>query len=263
MDAVVPPGPCCLFFDIDGTIARNEQPPSAETVRALHTLQKAGHRVVICTGRTMCDIYTTLLDVGFDAVIAGAGSHVVAGGGEVYHGFLPTGLLRQTVAGMLQHGFSGVLEGTGNIYLVPGKVPLPAGWPHLAGLEEVGPHLEVEKFTIHTTGHAHIEEVLQTMPLLRQYYETYPSNSGGLCEFVLKGRNKAFGMDRALEHFGISRKNSIAFGDSMNDEAMLRHAAVGVAMGDAPQPLRALADYVTAPLEEEGVAAALLYMGML
>ena len=46
----------------------------------------------------------------------------------------------------------------------------------------------------------------------------------------------------------------MAFGDGLNDVTMLRDAGVGVAMGNASDEIRALADVVTASCDEDGVA---------
>ena len=49
----------------------------------------------------------------------------------------------------------------------------------------------------------------------------------------------------------------MAFGDGGNDISMLRHVGIGVAMGNARDEVKAAADYVTASVDEDGVAKAL------
>ncbi|WP_305116263.1 HAD hydrolase family protein [Acutalibacter muris] len=44
---------------------------------------------------------------------------------------------------------------------------------------------------------------------------------------------------------------------------MLRHARIGVAMGNAEPEVKAVADYVTTPVWEDGVKNALLHLGIL
>jgi Cof subfamily protein (haloacid dehalogenase superfamily) len=60
------------------------------------------------------------------------------------------------------------------------------------------------------------------------------------------------GLCRALS---ISPAETLAFGDGLNDISMLQAAGVGVAMGNAPDPVKAAADLVTAGCDEAGVAA--------
>ena len=60
-----------------------------------------------------------------------------------------------------------------------------------------------------------------------------------------------------LEHYGLSAKQAVAFGDSDVDLDMLQYCGLGVAMGNAPRQLKEAADYVTASNDEEGVYIAL------
>ena len=55
----------------------------------------------------------------------------------------------------------------------------------------------------------------------------------------------------------------MAFGDSMNDYEMIEKAGNGIAMGNAVDKLKEVADYVTRPIEEEGVNFALRHFGYL
>lgn len=246
-----------LFFDIDGTIARNDQPPSDVTTEAIRRARANGHKAFICTARTICDVYDSLFQVGFDGIIAGAGAQIIVEGKEIYHHFIPENVLIRTVEGFYEHNFSGVLEGTDNIYFVPGEVELVGDFPRLKSIADVSKDLKIEKFTIHTFDHAHIRRVLQQMPELLDDYDMYANNSGSFGEFVWKGIDKAFGIRKVAEYYGASMKDTMAFGDSMNDAAAIRAAGTGVVMGDAPQELKEMADLVTGTLEEEGIAGAL------
>ena len=60
-----------------------------------------------------------------------------------------------------------------------------------------------------------------------------------------------------LEHYGLSAKQAVAFGDSDVDLDMLQYCGLGVAMGNAPRSVTEAADYVTASNDEEGVYIAL------
>ena len=198
-----------------------------------------------------------------DIAVRGAGAQVIADGKEIFHYLIPEPLLIKTVEGFYRHNFSGVLEGTDNIYLVPGEVELPDGWPVIKGIEEIGAHLKIEKFTIHTFDHAHIDRVVAEMPELLEDYDLYPNNSGSFGEFVCKGIDKAFGIRTVAEYYHADISETIAFGDSMNDASMIRAAGMGVVMGNAPKELRDMADLVTGTLAEDGVAAALERLGLI
>lgn len=68
--------------------------------------------------------------------------------------------------------------------------------------------------------------------------------------------DKANTLGVLLEHLGVKREEVMAIGDGTCDVAMLQLAGMGVAMGQAPDSVKACADYITASNEEDGVAAA-------
>ncbi len=88
----------------------------------------------------------------------------------------------------------------------------------------------------------------------------FGTNAG---EMMLPGVHKATGIEVVLAHLGIDRADTIAIGDSYNDLEMLQHVAVGIAMGDAPQPVKDIADEVTASTTEDGVRLAFLRHGLI
>ena len=63
--------------------------------------------------------------------------------------------------------------------------------------------------------------------------------------------------------FGFANGETMAFGDGGNDVAMLRAAGVGVAMGNACDEALNAADYVTATVDDDGIARALEHLGIL
>ncbi len=69
--------------------------------------------------------------------------------------------------------------------------------------------------------------------------------------------NKARALRVLAEYYGIQPQEVMAVGDSYNDLAMIKWAGIGVAMGNAPEEVKAAADYVTLSNEEHGVAEAL------
>ena len=72
-----------------------------------------------------------------------------------------------------------------------------------------------------------------------------------------KGGNKASAVERLCKYFGITMSEAITMGDDRNDIDMLEEAGLGIAMGNAHETIKKVADYVTASNEEDGVALAL------
>ena len=77
------------------------------------------------------------------------------------------------------------------------------------------------------------------------------------------GIDKATGMREFMSAYGYRAAEVAAFGDGGNDVAMLSAAGVGVAMGNACEEALHAADYVTAPVDEDGIARALGHLGIL
>ncbi len=76
-------------------------------------------------------------------------------------------------------------------------------------------------------------------------------------EFIEIGRpgvSKASALDALARAHGLTSADCVAFGDAVNDHEMLRWAGVGVAMGNADDVTRSIADVVTAPNDDDGIA---------
>ncbi|WP_160678232.1 Cof-type HAD-IIB family hydrolase [Clostridium sp. C8-1-8] len=75
-----------------------------------------------------------------------------------------------------------------------------------------------------------------------------------MLEFMKKGCNKATGIEKLVQYLGIDSSEVIAIGDAVNDKEMIGYAGLGVAMGNAEEDIKNLADFVTKSNEEDGVA---------
>lgn len=73
-------------------------------------------------------------------------------------------------------------------------------------------------------------------------------------EATWKGVNKASSLQAICERRNIRPEEVIAFGDEQNDIRMLQFAGLGVAMGNASEKLKAVADEVTLSNNEDGIA---------
>ena len=82
-------------------------------------------------------------------------------------------------------------------------------------------------------------------------------------DIVCKGNSKQLGMDKIMERFGITLEETMAFGDGGNDISMLRHAGIGIAMGNANDTVKASANYVTDSVDEDGIWNALKHFNLI
>ena len=76
-------------------------------------------------------------------------------------------------------------------------------------------------------------------------------------EFTPLGVDKTKALKETFKVLGIERDEIISFGDAQNDQSMIEWAGIGVAMGNAVEEVKAIADYVTLSNNEDGIAAAL------
>ena len=76
-------------------------------------------------------------------------------------------------------------------------------------------------------------------------------------ELVPQGIDKALSLSVLLENIGMTREEVIAIGDGYNDLSMIKFAGMGIAMGNAQEPVKKAADYITLTNEEDGVAEAI------
>ena len=82
-------------------------------------------------------------------------------------------------------------------------------------------------------------------------------------EFVDGAGGKMAGIDKYIAGLGITRQEIMAIGDGENDMDMIMHAGIGVAMGNADEHVKAVADYVTADVDHGGVMQALKHFGVI
>lgn len=76
-------------------------------------------------------------------------------------------------------------------------------------------------------------------------------------EFTAQGIDKAKALDTVLKPMGYKQEEMMAFGDGYNDASMVQYAGIGIAMANAVDDLKAIADDVTLSHDEDGIAAAI------
>ena len=72
-------------------------------------------------------------------------------------------------------------------------------------------------------------------------------------EILPKGVDKATAIEKLLLMLRCTREELICFGDGYNDMTMLEYAGMGVAMGNAKDEVKAVADYITSGNDEDGI----------
>lgn len=73
-------------------------------------------------------------------------------------------------------------------------------------------------------------------------------------DLMPKGINKGKSILEIADYYKIDHKDTYAFGDETNDIEMIKMAGVGVAMGNASEYVKKIADFVTKSNDEDGIA---------
>ena len=100
------------------------------------------------------------------------------------------------------------------------------------------------------------QRILQLTPVISVAEETgcvscrwYPE----FADITATNANKGNGFLDIISHEGIPVEDTMAFGDGGNDVSIIERAGIGVAMGNANQILKDVADLVTSSVDEDGV----------
>ena len=76
-------------------------------------------------------------------------------------------------------------------------------------------------------------------------------------EVMRNGSTKGDAVRYLANYFGIDKEEVMCIGDSENDLSMIKYAGTGVAMGNASEDIKSVADYVTDTNVNDGVAKAI------
>ena len=268
--------PALAFFDIDGTLtwakegeADIDAAPTDAVRLALENFVARGNLAVLCTGRPLCNVPPALKTLPFAGMVTLAGGHVELDGEVVRDVGMPSDVVellvscceRARVPAYFESSSRGVVlawPGVFSLFDTFGEFSERVGIEELRG---VLAGIDVGKVVFDSE---HIELLLTMAPAITERCSV--CNIGdGLYEVTVPGITKFDGMRAvwsALRERDVRIGTVYGFGDSENDGSMLSAVDVAVAMGNALPAVRVSADYVTDPVWDNGVAAALEAFGL-
>ncbi|RAL21901.1 Cof-type HAD-IIB family hydrolase [Thermoflavimicrobium daqui] len=254
-----------IACDLDGTLLTSEKKISKRTQDVLTTLSHLGHKVVIATGRPFHNSYHIYQALQLQTPM------VNFNGGYVHHPEDPSFPKR----------------------IVPLSLELAKKVIRIAYEKDIhniqaecltGNYLEIEESNISFLSELkdqrkvdNMFENLQENPHCLVFYSQHKENMDHF-EYILTAEhphevtvhrwgppyhaleviphsiNKAKGLQYVTEYYQIPSEKVIAFGDQTNDFEMIRFAGHGIAMGNALEELKQVANDVTSTNEEDGVA---------
>ncbi len=255
-----------IFFDCDGTLlSHNGMYVPDSTRRAFELLEKKGIRRVLSTGRHITELQrlTAIHDLKFDAFITINGAFTYDSEGIVSSFAFDEEDIRAAYAYLRENtlGVEFFEEQEAYVNLVNEAVIRSQESIH----DEIPPVLPLERILSHPVyqivayGIAESEAFVNHMKNVR----VTRWNASNAVDMVHSFAGKESGMKTLREKWGITVEETMAFGDALNDIAMLKHAGLGVAMGNSEPALKEMADYVTGDIDHDGLYSALVHFGIL
>jgi len=273
-----------VFLDVDGTLVNDSGLVPDSAREAVREARAGGHRVFLCTGRSPAELWPELTGIGFDGLVAASGAFVEVGGEILLHRSLTRPEVEHVLRFFEAHHIDFYFQANDGIYatsevrerlreLIAGSVTdrdvlaeLERGLFGFVDAIKVGvdPYVPSVTKVIYLFAEVTLDELraefADSFDVIPSSVPLFGPTSG---ELMLPGVNKATGIDVLLAHVGVDRADTIAIGDSYNDLEMLEHVAVGVAMGQAPEAVKAVADEVTAGVDEDGIRLSFLRHGLI
>lgn len=264
-----------IFLDVDGTLVNDNGiiPESAKL--AVKEARKNGHYVFLCTGRSKAELFDHIMDIGFDGIIGSSGGYIEVNNKVVLHKRVEIDHVKHLVNYFNENNIDFYLESNGGLFASKNCKA------HLRNIIFGNPNMDArEREELETGMTPFIDCLIEGENLLREdinkisflgsdipmeaIKEEFKSNFNVIAstvplfgdnsgELSLPGVHKALAIELLLEHLNLSKENTYAYGDGMNDAEMIQFVKYGIAMGNAKERLKEIACDVTSSHDEDGI----------
>ena len=269
------------FFDIDGTLCDSSGQVLPSSKESIQAFRDKGNLTYICTGRSKPEILDSILEVGFDGIIGAGGGYIVIDDEVVKHQTMDERIVREVLSYFKEHDIGYYLETNDGLYGSDNCVqkireemktisentgePFDDLVNKMAWFEEV---LESHKHDgLDYTTVNKISFINNTVPfsdiaekfgdecyMYHSTVELFGPQSG---EIAVKGVDKKNAIEFVLEKLGMTKEQTIAFGDGDNDIVMFEAVDYGIAMDNATDNLKKIASEITDSADDDGIANSL------
>lgn len=252
-----------IFFDIDGTLVSfNTHKMSESTYLALKLLKEKGIKIFIATGRGK-DGLDVLDDIDFDGYITLNGQYCYTSQKLIYENTITKEDLQALLEYLKEKPFpcGFTEEDTKYFNLRDERVDFIHSITHNDDHPE-GDCSHVVDHKVYQCmcfiDEKEEKELLKIMPhcISARWHPIF-------CDVSPKGGTKQNGIDKFLEYYHISLQETMAFGDGGNDIQMLEHVAISIAMGNANDKVKQIADYITDDVDHDGIYNALKHFQLI
>lgn len=256
-----------LVLDLDGTLLGSDKSVSPENAQAVARAREKGLLVVLATGRPPIGTDQARADLGADideylVTYNGALIQNALSGETLYeHTITPADYLDIAALARSRGLFCYAFD---EIYCLTPSMHEIVDWEsrtncceiRVVDFKQMDPAKRLHKAMVTGTPEQ-LDQAQAAIPAdFRQRFSIIRS-APDLLEFLNPLASKGQAVHELASLLGISREEIICIGDSGNDEDMILYAGLGVAMGNATDAIKAVADYVTRHNDSHGVAHAI------
>lgn len=252
-----------VFFDLDGTLLNQNAEVTPEIQKTIEQLKKNQILPVIATGRTKREVKKIMEDAKISALIAMNGMYIEIENQEIYRAEIPAKAIHKLIK------FARTLDDE-IAYYTPDHIYCSGNNQNLVNHYR---HFKVQSPEVNTQI---IDQTIFSMLLVGNqqkeaseiYQKAFPSltfyrNSPYSIDVTNHGTNKGTGVKQLKHILKIENQPSFAFGDGNNDFALLEACDFKIAMGNAVEPLKRIASYITASNTQGGIEQALNYFKLI
>lgn len=260
-----------IAIDMDGTLLNSKKELLEETKQYFKDFHKkeTDTLLVLCTGRPESGIRPYLKDLGYfeenHYIISQNGANIYESqtGKRVMDAYLDSAAIQKWIELGKKHGISVMGAGVDYYYCFDQE---PTEWMEfdvklVSGKLKRIPtkeSLNTDFYKILLMGDEEQLNEFETFIPQEWRDEFYVVRSQKyLVEVLTKGVNKAFGLEKLAQKLNIQPSEIAAIGDAANDIEMLEFAGLAIAMGNASEEVKAIADIVTDTNENNGVIKAI------
>ena len=252
------------FFDVDGTLlshSTNSVPQSARD--SLAALRTKGIKTYLCTGRHAVELdLLPVADIPFDGYITLNGHLCLDENQQMLFGLpFPEDTTQALIRLFKEQQLPLVLvEESGLTLNFVNETVIRAQKAISTPVPDIAPY--DGKPIFQATTFLSCEEDDRLRSIMPPNCHAARWNERGV-DLILEGGGKVAGIRYVIEREGILPEECIAFGDAENDIDMLVFCGIGIAMGNAQDKVKEIADHVTTDIDHDGVKNALRFYEIL
>ena len=247
-------------FDIDGTLrTTSDHVVPKSTIKALNLLRDDGYHLLISTGRSIDSLKNTHINeiFSFDGYVCNSGQALLDKNLRLLHKEnIPQNVVKKTIQVAKEHNIPLALKTVPRIITQePDENVLRSCQFFNNPVPQLGTYTDQDigaMIAYGPLGYAYEEfKAIQELDVM--------IGESSYADITLKGISKATGIQYFMKMWHIN--DYIAFGDSLNDVEMFKHASFSICMGQGNQQLKQMSSYVTDPIDQDGIYNACIHLG--